>query len=319
VSEAGASVYSASTLAAKEFPDLEAAKRSAVSISRRLIDPLAELVKIDPKAIGVGQYQHDIAPKRLEESLSRVVESVVNYVGVDLNTASPALLKYVSGISMSVAENIVRFREQHGRFKRRSELVSVPRLGDKAYEQCAGFMRIGDGDDPLDVTPIHPESYNLTYRLLDLVQLSVDAMGTDGFRGKLKALDVERLAGDLGAGIPTIRDIIEALLRPGRDPREDLPQPVFRKDVLSLEDIKPGMQLNGVVRNVVDFGVFVDIGVKNDGFIHISELSERRIRHPMDVVSIGDVVTVSVISVDIERKRIALTMREGKKQEQAPG
>jgi uncharacterized protein len=319
VSEAGASVYSASPLAAREFPDLEAAKRSAVSISRRLIDPLAELVKIDPKAIGVGQYQHDISPKRLEESLSRVVESVVNYVGVDLNTASPALLKYVSGISMSVAENIVRFREQHGRFKRRSELAGVPRLGDKAYEQCAGFMRIDDGDDPLDVTPIHPESYNLTYRLLELVQLSAEAMGTDGFRGQLKALDVERLAGALEAGIPTIRDIIEALLRPGRDPREDLPQPVFRKDVLSLEDIKPGMQLNGVVRNVVDFGAFVDIGVKNDGFIHISELSDRRIRHPMDAVSIGDVLTVSVISVDIDRKRIALTMREDKKQEQLPG
>jgi uncharacterized protein len=309
VSEAGASVYSASPLAAREFPDLDAAKRSAVSISRRLIDPLAELVKIDPKAIGVGQYQHDIAPKRLEESLSRIVESVVNYVGVDLNTASPSLLKYVSGVNMSVAENIVRFREQRGRFKRRCELINVPRLGDKAYEQCAGFMRIGDGDDPLDATPIHPESYNLTYRLLNLIQLSVDEMGTDGFRSKLKALDVERAAGELGAGVPTIRDIIEALLRPSRDPREDLPQTVFRKDVLSLEDLKPGMQLNGVVRNVVDFGVFVDIGVKNDGFIHISQLSDRRIRHPMDVVSIGDVVTVSVISVDIERKRIALTCR----------
>jgi uncharacterized protein len=316
VSEAGASVYSASTLAAKEFPDLDAAKRSAVSISRRLIDPLAELVKIDPKAIGVGQYQHDIAPKRLEESLSLVVESVVNYVGVDLNTASPSLLKYVSGINMSVAENIVRFREQHGRFKRRCELVNVSRLGDKAYEQCAGFMRIVDGDDTLDATPIHPESYNLTYRLLTLVQLSVDEMGTDGFRSKLKALDVEKVAGELGAGVPTIRDIVDALLRPGRDPREDLPQPIFRKDVLSLEDLKPGMQLNGAVRNVVDFGVFVDIGVKNDGFIHISQVSDRRIRHPLDVVSIGDVVTVSVISVDVERKRIALTMRDSKKQEQ---
>jgi len=318
VSEAGASVYSASPLAAKEFPDLEAAKRSAVSISRRLIDPLAELVKIDPKAIGVGQYQHDIAPKRLEESLSRVVESVVNYVGVDLNTASTSLLKYVSGVNTSVAENIVRFREQHGRFKKRCELVSVPRLGDRAYEQCAGFLRIVDGEDPLDATPIHPESYSLTYRLLGLLQLSVDDMGTDGFRSKIKVLDIERVAEELGAGVPTIRDIIEALLRPGRDPREDLPQPVFRKDVLSLEDLMPGMQLNGVVRNVVDFGVFVDIGVKSDGFIHISQISDRRVRHPMDVMSIGDVVTVSVVSVDLERKRIALTMRDVNKVERAP-
>jgi uncharacterized protein len=244
---------------------------------------------------------------------------VVNYVGVDLNTASPSLLKYVSGINTSVAENIVRFREQHGRFKRRCELVNVPRLGDKAYEQCAGFMRIGDGDDPLDATPIHPESYKLSYRLLGLLQLNVSEMVTDEFRSKLKALDVERVSGELGAGVPTIRDIVEALLRPGRDPREDLPQPVFRKDVLSLEDLKPGMQLNGVVRNVVDFGVFVDIGVKSDGFIHISQISNRRIRHPMDVVSIGDVVTVLVVSVDLERKRIALTMREGNNQEQAPG
>jgi uncharacterized protein len=310
VSEAGASVYSASTLAAKEFPDLDVAMRSAVSISRRLIDPLAELVKIDPKAIGVGQYQHDIAPKKLEQSLSQVVESAVNYVGVDLNTASPALLKYVSGINPSVAENIVRFRDQNGQFRRRRELVNVPRLGAKAYEQCAGFLRIRDGDDPLDAMPIHPESYVLTYKLLELAGLSVDEIGTDKFRNGLQALDVEYVAGALDAGVPTIRDIIEALLRPGRDPREDLPQPVFRKDVLSLEDLRSGMRLSGVVRNVVDFGAFVDIGVKRDGFIHISQLSDRRVRHPMDVVSIGDVVTVSVVSVDVETKRIALTMRD---------
>ena len=310
VSEAGASVYSASKLAAKEFPELEVEKRSAVSISRRLIDPLAELVKIDPKAIGVGQYQHDITPKRLEESLTQVVESSVNYVGVDLNTASPSLLKYVSGVNASVAENIVQYREQYGRFKNRHELAKVPRLGAKAYEQCAGFLRINNGDNPLDATPIHPESYELTDQLLKLAGLEIDEIRTQEFRRKLIALDIKQIAGKLSAGVPTIRDIAEALLRPGRDPRDDLPQPIFRKDVLSIEDLQPGMQLKGVVRNVVDFGVFVDIGVKNDGFIHISQLSERYIKHPMDVVSIGDIVTVSVISVDIERKKIALTAKD---------
>lgn len=313
VSEAGASVYSASKLAAKEFPDLDVAKRSAISISRRLIDPLAELVKIDPKAIGVGQYQHDITPKRLEESLTKVVESAVNYVGVDLNTASPSLLQYVSGINVSVAENIVQYREQYGRFKSRRELSKVSRLGAKAYEQCAGFIRINDGDDQLDATPIHPESYELTYRLLDLVKLTIDEIRTQEFRHKLMSLDIKQTADQLEAGIPTIRDIVEALLRPGRDPREELPQPIFRKDALSIEDLKPGMQLKGIVRNVVDFGVFIDIGVKNDGFIHISQLSERYIKHPMDVVSIGDILTTTVISVDIERKRVALTLKECEK------
>jgi len=309
VSEAGASVYSASKLAAREFPDLDVAKRSAISISRRLIDPLAELVKIEPRAIGVGQYQHDIASKVLDQSLAQVVASAVNHVGVDLNTASPSLLKYVSGINLPVAENIVQYREQNGRFKKRGELLKVPRLGAKAYEQCAGFMRINDGDDLLDATPIHPESYRLTYRLLDLVRLDVSKMGTPEFRARLQALDVEQVAGALAAGVPTIRDIVEALLRPGRDPREDLPQPIFRKDVLSLEDLQPGMQVEGVVRNVVDFGVFLDIGVKHDGFIHVSQLSERRVRHPMDVVSIGDVVTATVISIEPERQRIALTLK----------
>jgi uncharacterized protein len=310
VSEAGASVYSASKLAAREFPELELEKRSAISISRRLIDPLAELVKIDPKAIGVGQYQHDITPKRLEESLAQVVESAVNYVGVDLNTASPSLLKYVSGVNVSVAENIIQYREQHGRFKNRHELTKVPRLGAKAYEQCAGFLRINNGDNPLDATPIHPESYELTDKLLKLAGLEINEIRTQEFRKKLVALDNKQIADGLEAGVPTIRDIVEALLRPGRDPREDLPQPIFRKDVLSIEDLISGMQLKGVVRNVVDFGVFVDIGVKNDGFIHISQLSERYIKHPMDVVSIGDIVTVSVISVDVERKKIALTAKD---------
>ncbi len=313
VNEAGASVYSASKLAAREFPELEAEKRSAVSISRRLIDPLAELVKIDPKAIGVGQYQHDITPKRLEESLTQVVESSVNYVGVDLNTDSPSLLKYVSGINISVAENIVQYREQYGRFRDRRELIKVPRLGAKVYEQCAGFIRINNGDNLLDATPIHPESYELTYRLLDLAKLEIDEIRTQEFRNKLMSLDIKQIADKLSAGVPTIRDIAEALLRPGRDPREDLPKPIFRKDVLSIEDLQPGMQLKGVVRNVVDFGVFVDVGVKNDGFIHISQLSERYIKHPMDVVSIGDIIMVSVISVDIERKKIALTAKEPEK------
>ncbi len=309
VSEAGASVYSASKLAIKEFPDLDVSQRSAVSIARRLQDPLAELVKIEPKAIGVGQYQHDIPAKQLNESLAKVVESAVNYVGVDLNTASAPLLSYVSGINATVAENIVHYREENGAFRIRNQLTDVPRLGPKAFEQCAGFLRINDGDNLLDSTPIHPESYELTYQLLDLLGVSLDEVGTDALRSKLSGLDVEKTAEKLGAGVPTLRDIIEALLRPGRDPRDDLPQPVFRTDVLSIEDLKPGMQLKGVVRNVVDFGAFVDIGVKNDGLVHISELSEKYIRNPLDVVAVGDVVTVRVLSVDVEKGRIALSMK----------
>ena len=309
VSEAGASVYSASNLAIKEFPDLDVSQRSAVSIARRLQDPLAELVKIEPKAIGVGQYQHDVPAKQLNESLAKVVESAVNYVGVDLNTASAALLSYVSGINATVAENIVHYREKNGAFRNRKQLSDVPRLGPKAFEQCAGFLRINDGDNLLDSTPIHPESYELTYQLLDLLGVSLDEVGTDALRSKLSGLDVEKTAEKLGAGVPTLRDIIEALLRPGRDPRDDLPQPVFRTDVLSIEDLKPGMQLKGVVRNVVDFGAFVDIGVKNDGLVHISELSEKYIRNPLDVVAVGDVVTVRVLSVDVEKGRIALSMK----------
>ena len=309
VSEAGASVYSASKLAVKEFPDLDVSQRSAVSIARRLQDPLAELVKIEPKSIGVGQYQHDIPAKQLNESLAKVVESAVNYVGVDLNTASAPLLSYVSGINATVAENIVHYREKNGAFRNRNQLTDVPRLGPKAFEQCAGFLRINDGDNLLDSTPIHPESYELTYQLLDLLGVGLDEVGTDALRSKLSGLDVEKTAENLGAGVPTLRDIIEALLRPGRDPREDLPQPVFRTDVFSIEDIKPGMQLKGVVRNVVDFGAFVDIGVENDGLVHISELSEKYVKNPLDVVAVGDVVTVKVLSVDAEKGRIALSMK----------
>lgn len=309
VSEAGASVYSASKLAIKEFPDLDVSQRSAVSIARRLQDPLAELVKIEPKSIGVGQYQHDIPAKQLNESLAKVVESAVNYVGVDLNTASAPLLSYVSGINATVAENIVHYREENGAFRNRNQLTAVPRLGPKAFEQCAGFLRINDGDNILDSTPIHPESYKLTYKLLELLGVSLDQVGTDALRNKLLQLDVEKTAEKLGAGVPTLRDIIEALLRPGRDPRDDLPQPIFRTDVLSIEDLKPGMQLKGVVRNVVDFGAFVDIGVKNDGLVHISELSEKYIKNPLDVVAVGDVVTVKVLSVDAEKGRIALSMK----------
>ncbi len=309
VSEAGASVYSASKLAIKEFPDLDVSQRSAVSIARRLQDPLAELVKIEPKAIGVGQYQHDVPAKQLNDSLAKVVESAVNYVGVDLNTASAPLLSYISGINAKVAENIVHYREENGAFKNRKQLADVPRLGPKAFEQCAGFLRISDGDNLLDSTPIHPESYDLTYKLLDLLQVGLDEVGSGDLRGRLSQLDVEQTAEKLEAGVPTLRDIIEALLRPGRDPREDLPKPVFRTDVLSIEDLQPGMQLKGVVRNVVDFGAFVDIGVKNDGLVHISELSEKYIRNPLDVVAVGDVVTVNVLSIDAEKGRIALSMK----------
>ncbi|HBG21734.1 MAG TPA: RNA-binding transcriptional accessory protein [Peptococcaceae bacterium] len=309
VSEAGASVYSASKLAIKEFPDLDVSQRSAVSIARRLQDPLAELVKIEPKAVGVGQYQHDVPPKRLDESLAKVVESAVNHVGVDLNTASAPLLSYVSGINATVAENIVRLREENGVFENRKHLSSVPRLGPKTFEQCAGFMRISGGDNPLDATPIHPESYELTYRLLESMGASLDELDTPELRHKLVHLDIEQTAEELEAGVPTLKDIIEALLRPGRDPREDLPKPVFRTDVLSIEDLKSGMELKGVVRNVVDFGAFVDIGIENDGLVHISELSDEYVRNPLDVVAVGDVVNVRVLSVDLQRNRISLSMK----------
>ncbi|MBA4544142.1 RNA-binding transcriptional accessory protein [Thermoactinomyces daqus] len=315
VNEAGASVYSASKLAKEEFPDLDAARRSAVSIARRLQDPLAELVKIDPKSVGVGQYQHDVSQKRLSESLTTVVESAVNYVGVDVNTASPALLGYVSGISASVAKNIVKRRDEVGRFQSREELKEVPRLGAKTYEQCIGFLRIHDGVNPLDQTPIHPESYRVADQLLQRLEITKEQIGSDECKEKLKRVDVEKIAAELDCGIPTLRDIIEALLRPGRDPRDELPKPLLRSDVLKLEDLHEGMHLQGTVRNVVDFGAFVDIGLKHDGLVHISKMSEKFVRNPMDIVTVGDIVDVWVINVDVERERVGLSMIPVKREE----
>lgn len=311
VSEAGASVYSASKLAKKEFPELDVSERGAVSIARRIQDPLSELVKIEPRAVGVGQYQHDLPPKQLDQKLSEVVESVVNYVGVDLNTASAQLLSYVAGIKPAVADNIVRCRDEKGAFRSRRELTGVPRLGPKTFEQCAGFLRISDGENPLDATAIHPESYDLARRFLDLIGASLNEIGSPGVRSRITGADLERSAAQLSTGVPTLRDIADSLARPGRDPREDLPLPVFRTDVLSLEDLQPGMELTGTVRNVVDFGAFVDIGIKNDGLVHISELSDTRVRHPLDVVSVGDVVKVWVLAVDAERGRVSLSMKKG--------
>ena len=308
VSEAGASVYSASRLAQEEFPDLDVAERSAISIARRLQDPLAELVKIEPKAIGVGQYQHDVDQKRLEESLGAVVESAVNHVGVDLNTASPSLLSYVAGVGLSIAKNIVKYREENGKFKSRGELLQVPRLGAKTFEQCAGFLRVNDGTNPLDRTPIHPESYGVVDRLFRELGLELDLLGTQRLKDALKEVSAEQLAPRLGVGVPTLRDILDSLMRPGRDPREELPPPVFRTDVLQIEDLKEGMELQGTVRNVTDFGAFVDIGIKNDGLVHISQLSENYVKHPLDVVSVGDTVTVWVLGVDMKKGRVSLTM-----------
>ncbi len=310
VSEAGASVYSASELAGKEFPELDVAERSAVSIARRLQDPLAELVKIDPKSLGVGQYQHDVNPKKLEENLTAVVESAVNHVGVDLNTASSALLSYVAGINSTVANNIVKYREETGRFNNRDKLKKVPRLGPKTYEQCVGFLRVFNGDNRLDSTPIHPESYDIVKALLKEINCTLDKVGSEEMRLKLAEVDIKEMAEKLGAGVPTLKDIIHSLMRPGRDPREDLPKPMLRTDVLSIEDLKPGMELKGTVRNVVDFGVFVDIGVKVDGLVHISQIADHYIKHPLEVVSLGDVVTVWVLEADTQRQRIALTMRQ---------
>ncbi|WP_166241200.1 Tex family protein [Paenibacillus turpanensis] len=309
VNEAGASVYSASKLAAEEFPDFDVAERSAVSIARRLQDPLAELVKIDPKSIGVGQYQHDVASKRLEESLGGVVESAVNHVGVDLNTASPSLLSYVSGVNATTAKNIVKYREENGKFTDRSQVKKVPRLGAKTFEQCVGFLRIREAANPLDNTPIHPESYGVVDKLFKQLRLELSAIGSAELNAKLRSLDAETIAPQLGVGVPTLRDILDALQRPGRDPRDELPPPILRTDVLSLEDLVPGMELQGTVRNVVDFGVFVDIGVKNDGLVHISQLADRFVKHPLDVVAVGDIVTVRVLEVDHKKGRVSLTMR----------
>jgi uncharacterized protein len=311
VSEAGASVYSASPLAAQEFPHLDVAQRSAVSIARRLQDPLAELVKIEPRAIGVGQYQHDLPPKELDQNLTTVVESAVNQVGVELNTASASLLTYVSGLTSTVANKVVEYRDQNGKFKNRKELLKVSKLGPKTFQQAAGFLRIYQADNPLDSTAIHPESYQLALRILEIAGASLEEIGTPVLAAKLGTLKPATLAQNLGAGEPTVKDVIACLLKPHRDPREDLPPVVFRTDVLSIEDITPGMFLTGTVRNVVDFGAFVDIGIKNDGLVHISQMADRYIRHPMEVVAVGDVVTVQVLSVDRDRGKVALSMKAG--------
>lgn len=308
--EAGASVYSASKLGAEEFPDYDVSLRSAVSIGRRIQDPLAELVKIDPKSIGVGQYQHDMNQKRLGEALGGVVEDCVNSVGVDLNTASPALLSYVAGIHATVAKNILKYREEHGKFTTRRELLKVAKLGPKAYEQCAGFLRLPDSEMPLDRTGVHPESYAAAEGLLALCGYGladVAARKVSGLAKKIKS--PEKTAAELGIGVPTLEDIMRELEKPGRDPREDAPAPVLRSDVLSMEDLQEGMVLTGTVRNVIDFGVFVDIGVHQDGLVHISQICDRFIKHPLEAVRLGDVVRVKVLLVDLQKKRIALTMK----------
>lgn len=305
--EAGASVYSASKLATEEFPNFDVGQRSAASIARRLQDPLAELVKIDPKSIGVGQYQHDMNQKKLGEALSGVVEDCVNKVGVDLNTASVSLLEYVSGVSKAIAKNIVTYREENGRFENRKQLLKVAKLGPKAFEQCAGFLRITGGKNPLDATSVHPESYEAAEKLLD----SMGMKPADIFGGNAVyyVKDYKKMAEKLGVGEMTLRDIVKELTKPGRDPREEMPKPVLRTDVLDMKDLKEGMVLKGTVRNVIDFGAFVDIGVHQDGLVHISQMTERFIKHPLEAVSVGDVVDVKVLSVDLKKKRISLTMK----------
>ena len=311
VSEAGASVYSASKLASEEFPKFDVGQRSAASIARRLQDPLAELVKIDPKAIGVGQYQHDMNQKKLSEALSGVVESCVNRVGVDLNTASAPLLSYISGISGTIAKNIVAWREENGKFTDRKQLLKVPKLGPKAFEQCAGFLRITDGDEPLDATSVHPESYEAARKLLKKQGYGPQDIRNGNLTGlSLTIRDYGRLSEELKVGEITLKDIVKELEKPGRDPRDEMPRPILRTDVLDMKDLKEGMVLKGTVRNVIDFGVFVDIGVHQDGLVHISEISEKKfIRHPLEVVHVGDVVDVKVLSVDLKKKRIQLTMK----------
>ncbi|MEC1585052.1 Tex family protein [Bacillus spizizenii] len=308
VNEAGASVYSASELAREEFPELQVEERSAVSIARRLQDPLAELVKIDPKSVGVGQYQHDVSQKRLNESLRFVVETVVNQVGVNVNTASAALLQYVAGLSKSVAGNVVKKREEIGKFSNRKELKDIPRLGAKTYEQCIGFLRVQEGTEPLDRTGIHPESYKETKALLKKLGLSTEQIGTAELKDKINQLALSETAQELGIGEITLKDICEQLTRPERDPRDEVPKPLLKTDVLQLEDLKEGMELQGTVRNVVDFGAFVDIGVKQDGLVHISKLSNQFVKHPLDVVSVGDIVTVWVDGVDVQKGRVSLSM-----------
>lgn len=317
VSEAGASVYSASKLATEEYPDINVSIRGAISIARRLQDPLAELVKIDPKAIGVGQYQHDVNQKKLGESLTGVVEDAVNSVGVDVNTATPSLLSYVAGVSQTVAKNIVKYREENGKFKERKELLKVPKIGKASYEQCAGFIRIPDGKNPLEITGVHPESYKIAENMLDKLGFKVkDLADKDKFKQikeKLSTInndkEIKNMAKELEVGEPTLKDIIIELMKPGRDPREEMPKPVLRSDVLKFEDLSIGMVLTGTIRNVTDFGAFVDIGVKHDGLVHISEMSEKFVKNPSEIVSVGDVVKVKVIDIDKERQKVKLSMK----------
>ena len=310
VSESGASVYSASKLATEEFPNFDVGQRSAASIARRLQDPLAELVKIDPKAIGVGQYQHDMNQKRLSEALGGVVEDSVNKVGVDLNTASAPLLEYISGITKTLAKNIVAYREANGRFADRRQLLKVSKLGPKAFEQCAGFLRIMNGDNPLDTTSVHPESYEAAMKLLTSLGYSPEDIAGGGLKGiSKKVLHLKETAEELGVGELTLKDIVQELEKPARDPRDEMPKPVLRSDVLDMKDLTPGMVLKGTVRNIMDFGVFVDIGVHQDGLVHISQMSDKYIKHPLDLVKVGDIVEVKVLSVDLQKKRISLTMK----------
>ncbi|BFN03456.1 Tex family protein [Clostridium tetani] len=313
VSEAGASVYSASELATEEYPDIDVSIRGAISIGRRLQDPLAELVKIDPKSIGVGQYQHDITPKKLDESLRGVVEDCVNNVGVDLNTATPSLLAYISGINSGIAKNIVAYREEKGKFTSRKELLKVKRLGAKAFEQCAGFLRVSESKELLDNTGVHPESYKVTKELIKTLNYSANDLKCNKLEdidGRIKNSDIDELAKNLDIGKPTLLDIIKELKKPGRDPREDLPKPIFKTGVIDINQLKPGMALTGTVRNVADFGAFVDIGVHQDGLVHISELSDKFVKHPLDVVKVGDIVDVRVLEVDEKRGRISLSMKQ---------
>ena len=315
VNEAGASVYSASKLAAEEFPQYDVNLRSAVSIARRLQDPLAELVKIDPKAIGVGQYQHDMPQKQLDEALNGVVEDCVNAVGVDINTASPSLLQRVAGLNGTTAKNVVSYREENGAFTSRAQIKKVPKLGPKAFQQCAGFLRVPESRSVLDNTAVHPESYDAAKALLDLTGHTLaDVKGgrLADLPDRVKAYGEDKAAGEIGVGVPTLRDIVSELLKPGRDVRDELPKPILRTDVLEMKDLKPGMVLTGTVRNVIDFGVFVDIGVHQDGLVHISQVADKFIKHPSEVVSVGDVVKVVVLEVDEKKKRISLSMKQAK-------
>ena len=310
--EAGASVYSASKLATEEFPDYDVSLRSAVSIARRLQDPLAELVKIDPKSIGVGQYQHDMNQKRLGEALGGVVEDCVNSVGVDLNTASPSLLSYVAGINKTIAKNIEIYRNETGKFTKRKDLIKVPKLGAKAFEQCAGFLRIPDGENVMDNTSVHPESYKAAEYILNALGYTKDDVSGGNLseiKSRIKKYGTEKLAEEAGVGVPTLRDIADSLQKKGRDMRDELPKPVLRTDVMSMEDLKPGMEMTGTVRNVIDFGAFIDIGVHQDGLVHISQICNKFIKHPSEVLHVGDIVKVKILEVDTGKKRISLTMK----------